>query len=55
MMGIPLHLDVSLQDFAVMLHIYESALHGEIRRLDGDSSAASQQAGLMAALRGRLG
>ncbi len=51
----PLNLDVSLQDFAVMLNIYESALHREIRRLDGGGSGASQQAGLMAALRVGLG
>lgn len=37
----PLNLDVSLQDFAVMLNMYESALHREIRRLDGEGSAAS--------------
>jgi len=51
----PLHLDVSLQDFAVMLNIYNSALHRDIRRLDGDGSAASQQAELMVALRECLG
>jgi predicted dehydrogenase len=51
----PLNLDVSLQDFAVMLHIYESALHWEIRRLGGEDSSISHQAELMAALRERLG
>jgi predicted dehydrogenase len=50
----PLNLDVSLQDFAVMLNIYESALHREIRHLDRDASGA-HQAGLMAALREKLG
>lgn len=51
----PLNLDVSLQDFAVMLNIYGSALRREIRRLDGEGSGASQQAELMDALWGRLG
>ena len=52
---IPLHLASSLQDFGVMLNLYDSALHREIRRLDGEGSAASQQAGLMDALRAGLG
>ncbi|RLT39957.1 MAG: hypothetical protein DWI57_09345 [Chloroflexi bacterium] len=52
---ISLHLGISLQDFAVMLDVYGSALHREIRRLDGGCSAVSQQAELMAALREMLG
>jgi hypothetical protein len=51
----PLNLDVSLQDFAVMLNIYLSALRRDIRRLDGAESDALPQAELMAALRVVLG
>lgn len=51
----PLNLDVSLQDFAVMLNLYESVLHRELRRLDGEGPDASQQPELMAALREGLG
>jgi len=51
----PLNLDVSLQDFALMLNIYMSALHRGIRRLDGSVSDVLPQAELMAALREALG
>lgn len=50
----PLNLEISLQDFSIMLNLYMSALGREVRALTGPEPSEPPQAELMAALRGQL-